>query len=188
MCLENAPGPTRASAFPILASAFEGGARLESTAAAKTALNTNTTSPLTSRRRRTAAPAAHQDRPAGEVDPVRSDREPARRGLGCVAGEPGDEQAGRGGADRPREGEQLGDRARRPLGPVEPERDRRGDAEERERELEVEEPPPERGGAQEREDAGEVGRRPQRELRRREVEVDGDRDEREDEQGPERDR
>src|SRR5580765_6398939 len=52
------PGPTRAATFCTLASALEGGARLESTAAAKSAATTKTISPVTRRRSRRGAEAS----------------------------------------------------------------------------------------------------------------------------------
>ena len=54
--LTTLPGPTCALARPSEASAFGGGGRLESTAAAKIAPATSSTSPPTSRRRSRAAP------------------------------------------------------------------------------------------------------------------------------------
>ena len=56
------PGPTCALAPPTFARAFEGGGRLERTAAATTALRTSSTSPATSRRSSDAAPGASSGR------------------------------------------------------------------------------------------------------------------------------
>ena len=52
------PGPTWAATFCTLASALEGGARLESTAAAKSAATTKTISPCTRRRSSRGAEAS----------------------------------------------------------------------------------------------------------------------------------
>ena len=79
-------------------------------------------------------------------------------------------------APRPQFGGQLGDRAVLALRAVDPERDPRGDAEQREAELEVDVAAPERRHPEQRHERADVEHRAQRVDRRREVEVDGDRD------------
>src|SRR5207253_10421101 len=58
------PGPTRPIEPPVLASAFAGGGKLESTAAATIAETTRSASPATSRRSSAAAPGASSGRSA----------------------------------------------------------------------------------------------------------------------------
>ena len=75
--------------------------------------------------------AADPDRPGREVQPVGRHREAARRGLSSVPGEARHEQAGGCGPERAGRCEQLGDGAHWAVRPVEPERDRGGDSEQR---------------------------------------------------------
>ncbi len=82
--LATAPGPTRADGLPRSATAFAGGARLVSTAAANTAPATTTTSPPTSRRSTSAAaacPASSRGRVRSRLTAASSSAPQSRRDL-----------------------------------------------------------------------------------------------------------
>src|SRR5207248_10567033 len=78
------------------------------------------------------------ERARDEMQPVDQERCAARRRLASMTCQTRNEQACCGREKRTTQGEQLGDRALFPLGPVEPERDCPSDDEERERQLEIE--------------------------------------------------
>ena len=73
------------------------------------------------------------------MHPVDEERGAARRGLGGMTCQTRNEQGRAGREERAADREQLGDRTLLPLRPVEPERDRRSDDEERKAQLEPEE-------------------------------------------------
>ena len=134
-------------------------------------------------RRRANHSTSSPTRPPIQIEPEircsasNGDRQAARRGLAGVADAPGHDAAPRRPPTaRPGAGGELGDRAARALGPVDPQRDPGGDAEQREAQLHVDVAAPERGHAEQRHQRAEVEHRAQRVLGDREVEVDGDRD------------
>ena len=131
--------------------------------------------------------AADPDRAGRQVEPVEGQGEAARGGLRGVAGGARDDEAGGGREERPRQREQLGHRALGPLRPVDPHAEGGGEREESEHELQVEVAAPEGGHVHERHDRPDGEGRAQRELRGREVEVDGRRDERDGERHPQGD-
>ena len=113
---------------------------------------------------------------------------PRGRGLARVAGDRRGENRGACGEVRACEGEQSPDGAARPLRPVEPDRHRSriGEQEEAERQREV--TLPEHRVVHQRDQRSQVEGRAQRELRRRHVDVDQGRDERDRQGGRPRDR
>src|SRR5205823_13503749 len=117
--------------------------------------------------------ASDPDRARGQVQPVERERDTSRRRLRGVTRCTRYDEHGQSRHERSDRREQLCDRARGTLGPVEPQRDQGGGDEEREAELEVEVTAPECGRVEEGDDRAEVERGAQRELRRRDVEVDG---------------
>ena len=106
---------------------------------------------------------------------VERERQPAWRLLTGVTGQRGQNQRRPTGEQRGRECEELDDRALLPFRPVEVEGDESGEAEERQHELEIQEVAAETGRPCGRDDRSEVERRAQRELRRCQHDVDGNR-------------
>ena len=84
--------------------------------------------------------------------------------------------------------DQLGDRPARSLRSVDPQRDRRRHAEEREAQLEIDHRPAERCHPEQRHQRGHVERRAQRVVGGRDIEVHGDRDQAERRRDPHSDR
>src|SRR5439155_2520225 len=108
------------------------------------------------------------------MEPVEREREATGSGLTGVPDRARHEQAGRRGSQRAKECDQGRERALAPLGPVEPDRDRRGSGKEREDELEVEPATAERRDTDEPEEGPEAPKRAERKLRCREQDVAGD--------------
>ena len=131
---------------------------------------------------------ADPDRAGGQVRPVEEERPRARRRLRRVPGEPGDEQHRAGREARADEREQLDHRPVLALRTVDPQRHERREREEQERQLEIDEPASERRRADQRHERADVVPRAKRELRRREQQIDGRRDQRQRRRGDEGDR
>ena len=145
---------------------------------------TTTESPATRRPAgRLAQTTSRPTSPPSQIEPEtrwsQSSRSERPRGAVCAAWPDG---AGDERAPPPRRraraeaAEELGDRAVLALGPVDPERDPRGDAEEREADLHVDVAAPERRHAEQRHERADVEDRAQRVDRGRDVEVDRDRE------------
>ena len=141
-------------------------------------------------RQSTSSPTSppNQSEPESRCSQSSSSESPRGDGLRGVPGGAGHDQDRRGGERGAAGREQLGDRALRPLGPVDPERDRRCGDEQREAELEVEVAAAERRDVQQRHERAEVRHRAQREVGGREQRVERDRDEPDDCRDEERDR
>src|SRR5439155_9658080 len=92
----------------------------------------------------------------GQVQPVERERDATRRRLRGVTRRTGYDEHGQSRHERSDRREQLRDRARGALGPVEPQRDEGGGDEEREAELEVEVTAPECGRVEEGDDRADV--------------------------------
>ena len=107
-----------------------------------------------------AARSGRRSRPSRRARWSQSSASDKPRGDVCAAwpAAPGTSEHGRGRRERAGGREQLGDRALRPLGPVDPERDAGREHEEREAELEVEVAAAERRVAHERHERADVER------------------------------
>ena len=132
--------------------------------------------------------AAHPDRAGCKMEPVEQHREAARRRLPGVPDRARKhERRGRrreGAAER----EHRRDRTALPPGAVDPDRDRRRDAEQREADLDVDVAAARRRRPPKRDDAADVEERPKRVDRGRLLEIHGNGDEAERGRDPERDR
>ena len=122
------------------------------------------------------------------MDDVERQRDPAVRRLRCVPGEAHEQDCGGRGDDRAALRQELDDRALAPFGALEEDRDRRREREKGDDELEIGERAAEGRHPHQGHECPDCRPRAQRELCRREEQVDRDRDQRERERDGERER
>ena len=132
--------------------------------------------------------AADPDRTRHEMEPVEQDREAARSRLPGVADRTREHERRRRSGERAAEREHRRDRAALTPRAVGPDRDRRRRAEQREADLDVDVATARRRRTPQGDDAAEVEEGSERVDRSRLLEVDGDGDEAERRDDPERDR
>ncbi len=122
--------------------------------------------------------AAEPDGGGGDVRPVEHERERRGRRLRRVPGQAGDGRRRPGGEKRAGQGEERGHRPLPATAVVDPEERPGREAEQHEHDLEVGERPAQVGVADDRHRGGEVEERALGELRRRDEDVEGDRNQR----------
>ena len=122
--------------------------------------------------------AAEPDGGGGDVRPVEHERERRGRRLRRVPGQAGDGRRRPGGQKRAGQGEERGHRPLPATAVVDPEERPGREAEQHEHDLEVGERPAQVGVADDRHRGGEVEERALGELRRRDEDVEGDRNQR----------